>query len=79
MVTRAIAYFRKRNIQCQDGTFMWHNLQWGTSKTGMARWHAASTDQIEPIIHAADDRSNVQLPDGIDKRKRSQQGEAPCD
>eukprot|EP00971_Amphidinium_carterae_P158869 3150076-Amphidinium_carterae.1 len=45
MVTRAIAYFRKRNIQCQDGTFMWHNLQWGTSKTGMARWHAASTDQ----------------------------------
>eukprot|EP00971_Amphidinium_carterae_P214136 4249719-Amphidinium_carterae.1 len=44
MVYRAMAYFRQRNIQCQDGTFMWHNLRWGTSKTGMARWHAASTD-----------------------------------
>eukprot|EP00971_Amphidinium_carterae_P068286 1352279-Amphidinium_carterae.1 len=45
MVARAIAYFRRRNIQCQDGTFVWHNLRWGTSKTGMARWHAAATDQ----------------------------------
>eukprot|EP00971_Amphidinium_carterae_P100534 1988539-Amphidinium_carterae.1 len=33
----------------------------------------------EPIIHAADNRSNVQLPDGVDGRKRNQQGEAQSD
>eukprot|EP00971_Amphidinium_carterae_P146809 2909473-Amphidinium_carterae.1 len=51
----------------------------GTSKTGMARWHAASTDQNRSIIHAANDRSDVQLHDGVDRRKRNQQGEAQSD
>eukprot|EP00971_Amphidinium_carterae_P346253 6487594-Amphidinium_carterae.8 len=44
MTDRALSYFRARNIPSQNGMYLWHNLEWGTSPTGMARWHASSTD-----------------------------------
>eukprot|EP00971_Amphidinium_carterae_P192286 3815367-Amphidinium_carterae.1 len=81
MVTRALAYFRKRNIQCQDGTFMWHNIQWGTSKTGSDRdgTMACRFDGSEQSVHIADVGSDVWLPNGVDRRECDQQRETPSD
>eukprot|EP00971_Amphidinium_carterae_P134182 2658660-Amphidinium_carterae.1 len=44
MTHRAISYFHARNIQAQDGTFWWHNLEWGTSPSGYAHWRTAPNE-----------------------------------
>eukprot|EP00971_Amphidinium_carterae_P290783 5774271-Amphidinium_carterae.1 len=49
MVARALAYFRMRNIQCQDGTFMWHNLQWGTSQMVSTGGNAINKERLRLI------------------------------